>query len=126
MLESFDMFIKNFKKFYYEKVYIDCLNLEHINFNIDNVHNNANILFYPQTWFITNDDNKVLVDKLIKLENVDKELQNLFNLTTGIPKINVSCSDQSIYLKLLLNHENYSDIKEIFRDDFRYFKLIIY
>ena len=111
-------FIKNFKKFYYEKVYPDCLNLEYINFNIDNVYDNANILFYPQTWFIANDDNKVLVDKLIKLENVDKELQNLFNLTTGIPKINVSCSDQSIYLNLLLNHKNYFDIKEIYKDDF--------
>jgi len=67
MLDSFDDFIKSFKKFYYEKVYSDYFNLEYINFNIDNVHGNENILYYPQNWFITNNDNEILVDKIIKL-----------------------------------------------------------
>lgn len=120
MLDSFDDFIKSFKKFYYEKVYSDYFNLEYINFNIDNVHGNENILYYPQNWFITNNDNEILVDKIIKLENIDEEFKTIIDL--NIEKINISCNDNTKYLNILLNHDNYSDIKEIYKNDFDFYK----
>jgi len=95
ILETFDSFISNFKKFYYEKIYPDYSNLKYINFNVNNVSDNENVIFYPQSWHITDNSNNILVDKLIKLDKIDSELKNIFG-TGNVPKI----------------------IKEIYKDDF--------
>ena len=64
----------------------------------DNIRELGEIVWEKQVFFITDEKNKVIVDKIIYIENLHQEmmrLKNEYNITKKIPakKINVSQSE---------------------------------
>lgn len=86
---------------------------------VNNIQKVPNV-WIPQTMWVCDENNKIIVDKIFKLEeNLECNLNNFLNLNSKLPKENVSTTD---------NHMNYYNnelkqiVYEIFRLDFEILK----
>lgn len=91
--------------------------------HVDILYKNRSILQHgwsDQSSFIYDDNNNLKVDRLIKLENLNEELQAMFNdlnidIKVNIPIINNTSHDD--YFKYYSNPDNILKVAEVFNRD---------
>ena len=87
--------------------------------NRNNIINLGEIVWEKQVYFIKDNKGNILVDQIIRMENLDKELQILkskFKIKLNIPKNKINVSNSNHY------HEYYTPkikemVDEIFKED---------
>jgi hypothetical protein len=111
-------FLNNFKKIYFNEIAIDYENLKEIqNKKQYNMFCYYKVVFYPQHWFICDNNENILVDKIILNANIDSELLSIFNIKKS-NKLNTHIYSNDNYYDYV-TEENIKDIKEIYEKDYK-------
>ena len=113
-INNFKDYCNQFENIFIENILPDYNNLKYINHNIDNIHNNPKNGFYPQSWFICDNNNKLLVNKVFIDINLNDQLNNYFNKINTYDKINTSIYNE----KCDLDVNTINILKKIYKNDF--------
>lgn len=88
--------------------------------NRNNIKRLGEIVWEKQTHFITDENGNIIVDKLIDIENLDKEVKILkkkFNITIPTPKNRINVSQTKDYMSYYSNQLIYDMVTNIYKDD---------
>lgn len=109
-------FLNNYKEFYNIEIKPLIENIEYINKTQDMCyHYGAG--FFPQTLFICDENDNILVDKIINISNINNYLLEKFNINSTV-KINTHSHTGTDY-KQFYSKKNFIDIYKIYEKDFK-------
>lgn len=94
--------------------------------NKNNIKKLGEIVWEKQTHFITDENGNIIVDKLIDIENLDKEVKILkkrFNITIPTPKKRINVSQTKDYMSYYSNQLIYDMVTNIYRDDIKLYNM---
>lgn len=82
------------------------------NLNPERIYCYYKVLFFPQTWFICDDEKNILVDKIFKTENINEVLKKIFNINVE-KKYNVSNKEE-----ITLSEKEKQIILFVYKEDY--------
>ena len=113
-INNFNDYCNQFERLFNENILTDYNNLKYINDNINQASDNPKNIFYPQSWFICDNNNKLLVNKVFTDINLNDQLNNYFNKINTYNKINSSIYNE----KCDLDMNTINILKKIYKNDF--------
>jgi hypothetical protein len=118
-INCINSFLDNYPRFFANEVKPYISNLKHINEtkNMCEFYING---YLPQYLFICDNNFNILVDDIVNIENVESFMLNKFGIKMNKKKINIHTHTNDNYYKYL-SEKNIKDIKEIYKEDYKYF-----
>lgn len=115
---SINTFLNNYPIFFDNEIKPYISKLKDIN-KTTNMSSFYLVGYLPQYLFICNDDFKIIVDDVININDIETFMLNKFEIKIGKTKINTHPNTNDNYYKYL-SEKNITDIKEIYKEDYKY------